>query len=55
VVDNVILNLAAQLIVSNIWTVLRRNHHRFHAKRPAVAVLNCYLLSSVRPQVGKFT
>src|ERR1051325_5628198 len=55
VLDDLLLDLRAQLFVRNIVRVLRRDNHCLEPERTAIAVFNCYLRFPVRTKIGKLT
>src|SRR5678816_4083008 len=55
VLDDLFLNLGAQLLVRDIVRVLRRDNNSVNAERSAVTVFNCYLRFSVRTKIGQLT
>src|ERR1044072_8011266 len=55
VLDDLFLNLGAQLLVRDVVCVLRRDHNSVDAERSTVTIFNCYLRFSVWTKVGQLT
>src|SRR5689334_14839777 len=55
VFDDFLFDLGAELFITDVRIVLRRDDYGFQAKRPSVAILHSHLRFSVRPQIRKLT
>ena len=55
VLDDLFLNLRAQLLVRDVIRVLRRDNNSVHAERSTITVFNCYLRFSVRTKIRQLT